>query len=169
MEKNIDVLFKKDYEFRKILIKEMIRNTIKTYENHTDTNVVNHIKKLSENINTLSEINFFEKGSLFDDFMNMCLMKQNSDMYTTIQDMFLYNMIYINEGKGNDDFINNVIEYAIQVKNLDFLESQCFKSIIDVLFPKKIYDRIRATLICIGKDVNEVDEWYNSMKNNEED
>lgn len=168
MEKKIDILFKKDYEFRTMLAKEMIKKTIGKYENNSDDRILNHIKNLFENIDNLSKVDVFENGELFDRFMNMCLMKPSSEMYTTIKDMFLYNMIYIDKGKGDDDFVNNVLEYAIQEKDLDFLKNHCFQFIIDVLFPNKIYDRIRATLICMGKDINEVDEWYNWIKKEED-
>lgn len=164
MRKSINFLMRKDSEFREILAKEMIKKTIEKYENDSDDRILNHIKNLSENIDTLSKVDIFENSELFDRFMNMCLMKPSSEMYTIVQDMFLYNMIYIDKGKGDDDFVNNVLEYAIQVKDLDFLENHCFKFIIDVLFPNKIYDRIRAVLLCMGKDINEVDEWYNCIK-----
>lgn len=89
-------------------------------------------------------------------------------MYDVMLDMFSYNVLYIDRYNGGDDFIYNVLEFAIQVKDLDFLENECFKFIIDVLFPNKIYDRIRATLICMGNDINEVDEWYKCITSEEE-
>lgn len=154
----------KDYEFKKMLASGMINNTIKSFKDDNDSNIVNYIEKLSKNIEILCESDMFSNEETFERFQSICLLKQDINMYDVVMNMFDYNIFYVDKYNGGDDFINNVLEYAIQVKDLDFLKNNCFQFIIDMLFPNKIYDRIRATLICMGKDINEVDELYNCIK-----
>lgn len=124
----------------------------------------NYIRQTLTGVNNNKyEADFIDESALYEICFS-CLLKSGTDMYNVILDMLSYNINYIDMCDSGDDFINNVLEYAIQVKDLDFLNNECFKFIIDVLFPNKIYDRIRATLMCMGKDINEVDEWYNCIK-----
>lgn len=162
MKKSINFLVRKDSEFKEMITRRLISNTIEKYK--SDDELTRHVKKLEENIDNLCAMDMFENIDAFERLQNICLLKKGTDMYDVILDMLSYNINYIDMYNGGDDFIDNVLEYAIQVKDLDFLENHCFQFIIDVLFPNKIYDRIRATLLCMGKYINEVDEWYNCIK-----
>lgn len=168
VENLIENLIEKDCEFRRMVAKEMIRGTIRRYKDDKNDDVTNYVEKLSKNMDDLSQSDVFRDAEGFEKFQAICLMKKDPNMYDVMLDMFSYNVLYIDKYNGGDDFIDNVLEFVIQVKDLDFLENECFKFIIDVLFPNKIYDRIRATLICMGKDINEVDEWYNWITSEEE-
>lgn len=162
MSKSINFLMQKDSEFKKMITRGLISKTIEKYKSYDE--LTKHVKKLEENIDNLCEVDMFENIEAFERLQNICLLKSGTDMYDVILDMLSYNINYIDMYDGGDDFIDNVLEYAIQVRDLDFLENQCFLFIIDTLFSNKIYDRIRATLMCMGKDINEVDEWYNWIK-----
>lgn len=166
MRKSINFLMRKDSEFKEMLTRRLISKTIEKYK--YDDELTEHVKKLEENIDNLCAMDMFENTNAFEKLQNICLLKNGTDMYNVILDMLSYNINYIDMCDGGDDFIDNVLEYAIQVKDLYFLENHCFQFIIDVLFPNKIYDRIRATLICMGNDINEVDEWYNWITSEED-
>lgn len=166
MSKSIDFLMRKDFEFKKMITMGLISKTIERYK--YDDELTKHVKKLEENIDNLCEVDMFENIDTFERLQTICLLKKGADIYDVILDMLSYNVNYIDMYDGGDDFMDNVLEYAIKIKDLDFLENECFKFIIDGSFPNKIYDRIRATLICMGNDINEVDEWYNWITSEEE-
>lgn len=166
MRKSINFLMRKDYEFKEMITRRLISNTIEKYK--SDDELTRHVKKLEENIDSLCAMDMFENIEAFEKLQNICLLKNGTDMYNVILDMLSYNINYIDMHDGGDDFIDNVLEYAIQIKDLDFLENECFKFIIDVLFPDKIYDRIRANLKCMGNEIDKVNEWYKCITSEEE-